>query len=411
MRTLARWSLSVFGRPLALLGGAKLPRISAHLAVMGKGRAPVAALLITGVTLMARCGGGGPPAPSCSSFSPTFGLWDAPPQVTITGSHLDHSPSVSFNGQGAGIVSVSSTSLVVSPPSGKKGEQATISVSGSGGSTSCPGSFLYIGSPSISSLSPSSGGESGGTVVKIEGSYFYDVTSVSFGSTQGSLDPGGTASQIVVTSPAGTPGTTVPVVVHEDVDGHQLSSNAASFTYVGPPVVSSVSPDAGPLQGGNTVDIYGAGFSSASEVLFGGDPGTHFHVVSGSEIEVVAPPHPAATYVTVSVKNAQGTTSLAKAYTYAPAPSVTSLSTYQASQGQTVVVHGSDFHYGHAQVTQVELCKPESTSPSAGLSCTWQGTPQRGSLTASSFSFTAPAFSGTWAVTVFTQGGHSSAER
>lgn len=65
---------------------------------------------------------------------------------------------------------------------------------------------------------------------------------------------------------------------------------AASPGGTNPPSVTGVSPQRGPIRGGTTVTIRGAGLGSAVGVAFGGQPAASFHVVSDGEIMAVAPP-------------------------------------------------------------------------------------------------------------------------
>ncbi|MBX9802944.1 MAG: IPT/TIG domain-containing protein [Caulobacteraceae bacterium] len=58
---------------------------------------------------------------------------------------------------------------------------------------------------------------------------------------------------------------------------------------VAQPVVTSVSPSAGPAQGGNTVTIAGANFSGATAVTFGVTPATSFTVNSATQITATVP--------------------------------------------------------------------------------------------------------------------------
>src|SRR5262249_48196265 len=84
------------------------------------------------------------------------------------------------------------------------------------------------------------------------------------------------------------------------------------------PVVTGLSPIAGPYAGGNTVGITGAGFDAVSSVRFGPTDVSSFVVDSPTHITAVAPPHSAGA-VNVRVANAAGrsATKAANKYTYA----------------------------------------------------------------------------------------------
>ena len=63
-----------------------------------------------------------------------------------------------------------------------------------------------------------------------------------------------------------------------------------SATFVGPPVVSSVSPSSGPRTGGTKVTVNGHDLEGASAVSFGSQPAAGFTVDSDSRITATTPP-------------------------------------------------------------------------------------------------------------------------
>jgi hypothetical protein len=84
------------------------------------------------------------------------------------------------------------------------------------------------------------------------------------------------------------------VVTLTDGESSAPGPNSA-FTYVDNnggnaiPTVTSVGPYGGPDAGGNTVTIYGTGFTGATEVTFGGVDAAAFHVVNDWEISATVP--------------------------------------------------------------------------------------------------------------------------
>ncbi len=81
------------------------------------------------------------------------------------------------------------------------------------------------------------------------------------------------------------------------------------------PVISTVSPAAGPAAGGTSVAITGTGLSGATGVYFGGTAATSFTVNSPTQITAVTPARTAGT-VDVSVTTGGGTSSLGTAFTF-----------------------------------------------------------------------------------------------
>ncbi len=84
--------------------------------------------------------------------------------------------------------------------------------------------------------------------------------------------------------------------------------------------LADIEPNSGPRAGGNSVMLYGGGFSSASPpvVRFGTEVSPTVDVHSTWELEVVVPPAAAYGTVDVSVETPQGTVSLPAAYAYMP---------------------------------------------------------------------------------------------
>jgi large repetitive protein len=114
----------------------------------------------------------------------------------------------------------------------------------------------------------------------------------------------------------------------------------------GPPSVSGVSPNAGPVLGGTSVTITGSGFAGAMAVDFGGVAATNFLVNSDTSITAVAPPQAVGT-VHIKVTTAVGTSSVVSAdqFMYVPPPRVTSVSpgSGPTAGGTSVTISGSGF--------------------------------------------------------------------
>jgi IPT/TIG domain len=114
-------------------------------------------------------------------------------------------------------------------------------------------------------------------------------------------------------SPPESSGTVPITVTNTDAQSASLSSG---FTYTSGPVVSSVSPNSGPVTGGTTVNILGSGFQSGASVTFGGIASNSVTLVSSTEIQAVTPVSSAGT-VTIDVTNADSqSATLASAFTY-----------------------------------------------------------------------------------------------
>ena len=199
--------------------------------------------------------------------------------------------------------------------------------------------------PVVTSLGTNSGPPSGGIYVAIFGSGFTGATAVDFGSTPATSFTVDSDTLIFATAPAGSLGT-VDVTVTDPI-GTSSISPADQFTYANQAVIDAVSPDFGPVTGGGTVTISGAGFTGATSVLFGTVPATSYTVNSDTAITAVVPAG-ANGIVDIQVQTPFSTSpaTALDQYTYVgDAPTVTSLFPGSGSVvgGNLVQITGSGF--------------------------------------------------------------------
>jgi hypothetical protein len=152
-----------------------------------------------------------------------------------------------------------------------------IAASGSGG----------FSGPQVTGVIPSSGPAAGGTAVTLHGSGFTGATAVNFGAQAATglvvdsdtqiravTPPGGGLVNVTVVTPAGT----------------TAVNPASQFSYLGSAVsVTGVNPSQGPETGGTAVVISGAGFTGATQVLFGAFAASGFTVDSDAQVSAVSP--------------------------------------------------------------------------------------------------------------------------
>jgi hypothetical protein len=155
--------------------------------------------------------------------------------------------------------------------------------------------------PTVTSVSPNVGTDSGGRLVTISGSGFTNATDVEFGSDPVDFTVDSDTEITTVSPPTGEDGT-VDITVTTP-DGTSPATPADQFTYVPTPTVTGISPNLGPVSGGTTITITGTGFTGATAVTFpqttvGGTsqtPATSFTVDSDTQITAVAPAAPGGT--------------------------------------------------------------------------------------------------------------------
>jgi large repetitive protein len=112
------------------------------------------------------------------------------------------------------------------------------------------------------------------------------------------------------------------------------------------PVVSKLSLTSGPVTGGIRVTVTGRYFTKVTRVVFGSSPGKSLKVLSGTELEVIAPGHPAGTVnVEVVAKAGRSKAVAADRFTYIAAPVIRAVSPARGSAkgGTLVTITGSNF--------------------------------------------------------------------
>ncbi len=200
------------------------------------------------------------------------------------------------------------------------------------------------GTPTVTSISPTSGPGAGGTSVAIHGTNLSSAITVDFAGT-GATITYDTATEIKATSPGGPAGS-VGVSV---TTGGGTSATSPLFTYLGP-TITSVTPVSGPGNGGNKVVILGTEFNGTSAVHFGSTEATSFSSSSTKIIAVV--PLGTGGSVPISVTTPGGSTTWGGGqYSYLP-PTISSLTPTSGpgGGGAKVTIHGKDFQ-GASAVT------------------------------------------------------------
>jgi hypothetical protein len=175
--------------------------------------------------------------------------------------------------------------------------------------------------PQVQKVFPNSGPLTGGTSVAVTGACFSNVQGVNFGpsSAPNSSIKVVSPSQLTVTSPRGDVGGLADVTVTTASGGTSTTSPADLFGYG--PVITSVSPNNGPMQGGTAVSVQGQGFNQIgpNDFSFGTQP------VPTSDVRcnefatciVASPAHsPGTVDVTVSVNGVTSLPTQADKFTY-----------------------------------------------------------------------------------------------
>lgn len=227
--------------------------------------------------------------PGVSSVAPSSGPLAGGTAVTITGTSFTGASAVKFGTTPAtSVVVVDDTTLTAVAPAGVGSVDIFVTnLIGVASSNPAP-IFTYIPGPAVTRLVRNGGSAAGGDTVIITGSAFTGATAVLFGATPATGVTINSDTQITAVAPAGTGNVNVTVTTPGGVSG---TGPGNVFYYGAPqPVLTGVTPSAGPEAGGTSVTITGSDFSGASAVLFGTVPATSFTVVNSGEITAISPP-------------------------------------------------------------------------------------------------------------------------
>ena len=236
-------------------------------------------------------------APVLASLSPSVGPLTGGGVTTITGSGLAFTTGVTFatgstNVRPSSFAILSDNQLAVIVPPGS-GPTAQVSVTNAVGPSATTLTYTYTGIPPpvLTTINPTTGPAAGGNQVVLTGTGFTYTTQVAFGT--GNLASFSVTSDTTITATA-PPGPGGPANV--TVTGPGGTSSPTVYTYVGSatPAITNLTPNAGPISGGNTVTITGSNLANVTSVLFGTISATSFTVLSSTAINVIVPAAPPA---------------------------------------------------------------------------------------------------------------------
>ncbi len=123
------------------------------------------------------------------------------------------------------------------------------------------------------------------------------------------------------------------------------TKKSSPFTYILPPVITSISPPFGGTTGGNVVTITGLNFKGASSVTFGGLNATLVKAVNDTTITCRTPVSLTAGAVDVIVRIGGGPSGAFSSFTYITPPVISSISQLTGSTlgGTSVTITGTNF--------------------------------------------------------------------
>ena len=265
---------------------------------------------VTGLAMVAGVSAGGEQmiafgeeGPSVSGLSPSDGSAAGGTEVTISGTKLTGATAVHFGTKAAtSFEDVSANTVTAIAPAGTGTVDVTVTTPAGITAPEPDDRFTYLSKPAVSAISVKSGPATGGTVVTITGSGFTAGATVRFGEQQATKVTVNSAVSITATTPVMAAGKKLPVTV---TTPGGTSAAAKQATFASTPVITGVSPASGPLAGGNTVTVSGAGFApgaNASKFKFGSAKVKSAECESITTCTVLVPAGKSAATVAVTVE-------------------------------------------------------------------------------------------------------------
>ena len=173
-----------------------------------------------------------------TSIEPTGGSEAGDTKVTIKGTGFAQGASVMIGSAATAVTVVSDKEITATTAPHAVGPQEVI-VKKTGLTSTRGPIFTYVAPPSVSSVSPSSGNESGGTAVTITGNNFANATAVHFGGAGAASFTVISPTSIDATSPPGSGKIDITVLT---AGGASATSAADAFTYFASPPPASPPP-------------------------------------------------------------------------------------------------------------------------------------------------------------------------
>ncbi|MGW7486388.1 IPT/TIG domain-containing protein [Streptomyces sp. NPDC054786] len=172
------------------------------------------------------------------------------------------------------------------------------------------GRFYYLPDSVLTLISPKSGPLGGGGTLTVTGRGLITTVSVHFGDV--AVTPSSVLDdQVIVAVPPARTAGPVPLTVVT----RSNSYGRATYTYVGPPHITSVAPSTGSTAGGSPVLIEGAELAFTQTVTIGG-AASAFGIISNTRIAAVTPPAGAPGPANVVVATTGGTATAVGAFVY-----------------------------------------------------------------------------------------------
>ncbi len=208
--------------------------------------------------------------PTLTGVSPSSGPLAGNTTITLSGTNLNSPTSITINGQPCtSIFGFGTTATCVTPAGAAAGVPYTVAFTNGAGTASLPAAFTYSSGPTVTGLSPASCPPGGGIPITITGTGFALGATVTFGGVPSPSVTFNSSTSLTATCPIHAAGVVSVIVTVASVSSPDTVND--NFTYTaGVGSLSSITPSAGPLSGGQPVTITGSNLAGVTSVTIGG---------------------------------------------------------------------------------------------------------------------------------------------
>jgi hypothetical protein len=299
--------------------------------------------------------------PTITTVLPNAGPTAGGTSITVTGTNLIGTTSVTVGGTAAGNISVLNDTTLTATTPAKTAATYNVAVTTPGGTVTKTSAFTYVNPPTVSLIRPNKGKTAGGTLVTIEGhNFFFDGvtnTSVTIGGAPCDAVSLNSEAELTCETPPGTEGAPRDVVVTTPGNPGAFAtlSGPNGYTYYGDPTITEVAPNKGPSDGGQLITITGTNFYNGetdASVSIGG-----IMAAVPCTIQSIIPTQITCTTTTVlggqaglpqdvMVTTATSSTTYNDGYTYYEAPTISNIVPNAGPAGvdNPITINGTNFY-------------------------------------------------------------------
>lgn len=308
--------------------------------------------------------------PSISSFIPAISPLNGGINLSITGSQFLAGATVTVGGTACtGVVVVSATQISCILPTKAVGSYAIVVTNVDSSTVTSTSSIAYMVTPTVTSVSPSSGILAGGALLTVTGSNFLAGAVVTIGATNCPTPIVVNATTITCILPAKATGTYNVLVTNTN---NRIGSLSSAFFYRPFPTIAIVAPAKGIPTVGTNITLYGTGFMAGAAVTIGGTACNAITVVSATVITCTTPLKAPGVYDIVITNSDTQFVTKVNGFTYSPPPTLVSVSPDEGALAgdSTLTITGTAFVEGATVLIGVTPCTNVSVVGPTTATCT-----------------------------------------